>query len=416
MAKSSRTELIRLLTVAAELEHALCCQYLFAAFSLKHDTSEGLTDDQLNRVVDWERMILSVAREEMAHLGIVLNLLTALGGAPEFDHPPFPYPTLLYGHRMALEPFSVATLQKFVCFERPRDIEPADAFCASPPPAAHPSEDFATVEELYDQIRKLLVELDAQPAELFVGPACAQVGGQSLGTDFARLGAMGGGYDIFMLEIFDLASALAAIERVIEDGEGAPEVREVDHYHRFLGILEAVEAADPPFEAARRVVSTPVLDQPIARAPGTVVTEPLARAVMGLFDDAYRVMLMTLTRLFAHTDETEDDLAVLRSVAFFPLMTMAIRPLAEVLTAMPAHAPDDGTRAGPSFDAGGPIAFLPHRAAAWTVLEEELREVADRAAEVAGMPGAPPRVAYIAGSLDLTARRFAAGMGIAAQP
>ena len=262
----------------------------------------------------------------------------------------------------------------------------------------------------------MLVELDAQPGALFIGPPSAQVGGQSLGTDFPRLGAMGGGYDIFMLEIVDLPSALAAIERVVEDGEGAPEAREVDHYHRFLHILGAVERADPPFEAARPVVSTPVLDQPVGRAPGTVVTDPLARAVMGLFDGAYRVMLMALTRLFAHTDETEDDLAVLRSVAFFPLMTMAIRPLAEVLTGLPAHAPDDGTRAGPSFDAGGPIAFLPHRTAAWTVLEEELREVADRAAEVAGRPGAPPRLRYVAGSLDLTARRFAAGMGIAAQP
>jgi hypothetical protein len=135
---------------------------------------------------------------------------------------------------------------------------------------------------------------------------------------------------------------------------------------------------------------------------------------MELFDDAYRTMLMLLTRLFAHTDETEDDLAVLRSIAFFPLMTMALRPLGEILTAMPAHDPDDGRRAGPSFDPGGPVAFLPHREAAWVVLEEALRSLADRASQAAATTGAPERVGYVARSLDLIARRFAARMGFGA--
>jgi hypothetical protein len=40
---NTRDELIYLLTEAAELEHSLCCQYLFAALSLKRDVSEGLT-------------------------------------------------------------------------------------------------------------------------------------------------------------------------------------------------------------------------------------------------------------------------------------------------------------------------------------------------------------------------------------
>lgn len=95
------------------------CQYVFAAYSFKQDAGEGLTDEQLNRAFDWERTILLVAQQEMEHLGLVTNLLTAVGGAPSFGHARFPYATPLYGHHMALEPFSVATLQKFVCFERP---------------------------------------------------------------------------------------------------------------------------------------------------------------------------------------------------------------------------------------------------------------------------------------------------------
>jgi hypothetical protein len=60
--------------------------------------------------------------------------------------------------------------------------------------------------------------------------------------------------------------------------------------------------------------------------------------------------------------------------------------------------------------------FLPHREAAWTVLEEELGGLAQRAHAVSRIRGAPARLTYIAGSLDLIARRFAAGMGIAQTP
>ena len=40
-----REALIYMLCEAAELEHGIMCQYLFAAFSLKQDDGEGLTED-----------------------------------------------------------------------------------------------------------------------------------------------------------------------------------------------------------------------------------------------------------------------------------------------------------------------------------------------------------------------------------
>ncbi len=42
-----REELIFMLSEAAALEHMIMCQYLFAAFSLKRDVSEGVTAAQL---------------------------------------------------------------------------------------------------------------------------------------------------------------------------------------------------------------------------------------------------------------------------------------------------------------------------------------------------------------------------------
>jgi hypothetical protein len=51
----NREELNFLLTEASELEHMVMLAYLFAAFSLKTDASEGLTEEQLEAVKRWEQ-------------------------------------------------------------------------------------------------------------------------------------------------------------------------------------------------------------------------------------------------------------------------------------------------------------------------------------------------------------------------
>ena len=52
-----REELIFLLSEASALEHMILCQYLFAAFSLKQDASEGVTVAQLEAIRRWERLV-----------------------------------------------------------------------------------------------------------------------------------------------------------------------------------------------------------------------------------------------------------------------------------------------------------------------------------------------------------------------
>src|SRR5262247_2624961 len=79
-----REALIYMLCEAAELEHGIMCQYLFAAFSLKQSVDEGLSDDELAAVTRWRRLVSQVATEEMLHLALVHNLLSAIGAAPHF--------------------------------------------------------------------------------------------------------------------------------------------------------------------------------------------------------------------------------------------------------------------------------------------------------------------------------------------
>src|SRR6266542_6714316 len=66
-----REALIYMLCEAAALEHGIMCQYLFAAFSLKQSTDEGLSDAELEAVTRWRRVVAHVATEEMLHLGLV---------------------------------------------------------------------------------------------------------------------------------------------------------------------------------------------------------------------------------------------------------------------------------------------------------------------------------------------------------
>jgi len=82
-----REALLYMLAQAAELEHGIMCQYLFAAFSLKQHADEGLTDTELAATTRWRRKISHVATQEMLHLTLVQNLMTAIGGAPHLARP-----------------------------------------------------------------------------------------------------------------------------------------------------------------------------------------------------------------------------------------------------------------------------------------------------------------------------------------
>src|SRR6188508_637876 len=81
----TRDDLISALDEAAELEHGLMCQYLYAAFSLKKagepDSPYGpaLTPAQYEVTRRWQATILKVARQEMEHLGLANNLRIGIG-------------------------------------------------------------------------------------------------------------------------------------------------------------------------------------------------------------------------------------------------------------------------------------------------------------------------------------------------
>jgi len=117
----NREHLLGLLAEAAEIEHNLMCCYLYAAFSLKESPDEGLSSDELDAVKRWRRTIIGVGIDEMAHLALVANLTSAVGGVPHFERPNFPIAAGYHpaGIVVKLAPFNWDTLEHFIYLERP---------------------------------------------------------------------------------------------------------------------------------------------------------------------------------------------------------------------------------------------------------------------------------------------------------
>jgi hypothetical protein len=118
-----REALIYMLCLASELEHAIMCQYLYSAFSLKQSVDEGLIEGQLESVDRWRQTVAHVATQEMLHLALVQNLLTSIGAAPHLSRPNLPppgrYPPTV---SLTLLPFGEPALRHFMFLERPEGM------------------------------------------------------------------------------------------------------------------------------------------------------------------------------------------------------------------------------------------------------------------------------------------------------
>src|SRR3954466_16125786 len=122
---TTRADLIDALRTASELEHQLMAQYLFAVYSMKRYTWEGLEPVQLERVRRWSSSITLIARQEMEHLGLALNLLSSIGGTPSFTRPNMPQSVDYYGKagiKLALTRGNLDTIKRFQRFKSPDDL------------------------------------------------------------------------------------------------------------------------------------------------------------------------------------------------------------------------------------------------------------------------------------------------------
>jgi Ferritin-like len=388
-----REALIYMLCEAAELEHGIMCQYLFAAFSLKQSTDEGLSDAELEAVTRWRRVVSHVATEEMLHLGLVHNLLSAVGAAPHFARPNFPAPARHYppGVNLTLVPFGEPALQHFIFLERPEGMElEGAAGIDAPVEEAVPLmaegdivpqlQDFATVGHLYRSIEHGIAHLAEKFGErgLFVGPPRAQA--TSANFHWPELVA-----------VTDAESAQRAIDTILEQGEGARGDWQSAHFGQFVEILDEyrqLREQNPAFDPVRPVLFATVRSGERGEGIPLIGDEVTARCT-DLFNVGYEILLQTFERYFAHTEETDAQLATLAEAAV-ALMLRVLKPLGSAITTLPIGPEHPGMTAGPSFELFYETDYLiPHREAAWTLLEERLRDAVAFCQRLQGDAGEP---------------------------
>lgn len=365
---STREELIEVLHEAAEIEHGLLVQYLFAALSLKQSPEEGLTAEQFSRLRTWKGVILGVAVDEMGHLGTVCNLLAAIGAPPHFGRPAFPQTTGYYPFPLELIPFGELALERFVRAELPRqgslldclgterlerDVTAGEDSALEVPP-------YEYVGELYCHISKALLAIPEQ--QLFIGSPTRQVDNNwSVNVD--------------MRVISDRTSALLAIEDLVRDGEGTPTTRADSHYGRFCAMLR--DFRRDPFLATRPISRNPRTrphrSRPGAEEDPSLITEPVALAVAKVFNGVYSLMLRLLAQFFSNSGESSVQREALRGAAA-RLMSIGLRPLAEVLTALPAK-PGGTDNAGPPFELYLPVIVPPETKTRWPLLFESFDQI-----------------------------------------
>jgi len=341
----NRSQLVYLLTEAAELEHGIMCCYLYGAFTMKESTAEGVTEEQLAAIKRWRRELLDISVQEMLHLALVCNILTAVGGAPMLRRPNLPSKSRTNPNAVALRltPWGMQAIEEFVAIERPEIQRRGPVTLPSAADQMRLSDIFSserffsTQGHLYNGIRDGLEYLSHKYGEesLFIGRTEDQATEEFFSIPEMRT-------------VSDLASATLALKTIVEQGEGASEDFADSHYNRFAKIHEEYKqilAEDPSFVPGR-----PALANPFAMLPNdktveevNLVDDPQTVDVCNLFDGCYELMIQMLGRIFVHAEETHDELARLADTTI-GMMFMVIEPLASALSTLPGVGRTRGQR------------------------------------------------------------------------
>jgi CDGSH-type Zn-finger protein/uncharacterized Fe-S cluster protein YjdI len=352
LAPPSREALVFALYEAAELEHTLMCTYLYAAFSLRSGTEEGLSPAEAEAVARWKKVIIQIAIEEMAHLSAVWNITAALGAAPRFGRGNFPLdPGILpAGIVVKLVAFGEDALQHFIHLERPEGSHegegegfkaPLQFTRGTPRPRLTPmAVDYETVGAFYALLGERLaafVKMHGE-AQAFAGNPALQLSEQDIGLPGVR-------------PVICLKTALAAFNSIIAQGEGAAADSHDSHYHRFLAIraeLAALKAANPAFSPAYPAATNPVLRRPMHASGRVFIEDEAAAQTVDLANSSYALMLRLLAYAFTlERPAQEKALALDLSRGLMRAVTL----LGERAVRMPAGPTHPHCNAGMSFTA-----------------------------------------------------------------
>jgi hypothetical protein len=280
-----RDEAVFLLHVAAEIEHTLLVQYLYAAFSLRldGDFGPGAPPNAAVLTNSWFNAIFQTAQEEMGHLMTVQNILRFIGGPLTLEREDFPFRSDVYPFHFRLQPLARNSLAKYVAAERPDNLVlPADEQKALDELLARVHqgnrESINRVGRVYDRLLKVTSSLtpDQFRPDLsdFQGTA-VDWAGQEPETLVQRnatgeIVSVGEGVLVFQVKSAkDLRDALTAVA-IQGEGGGADSATSLhSHFRRFFNIYLD---ANFPDELVVPMAWHP--DRPVAVNPNTTIAPP----------------------------------------------------------------------------------------------------------------------------------------------
>jgi hypothetical protein len=233
--------LTMLLQAAIEVEHSTIPPYLTAMYTIEPGTNRTAYE-----------VIRSVVLEEMLHMSLAANILTAVGGRPRTTYPDFcGYPACVPCRKprmwIPLRHFSPEAVTTFLTIESPAgSAEDLDGYehCDG----WHGKDQWHSIREFYGLVEKTLTALVAMPGgeERVFGDVAEkerryhrQVGPEHYYN--------GGGS---LMRVYNLKTALQAVDCIVEQGEGLADGTfacdsrvfdgsvDVPHYFRFNEIRQ----------------------------------------------------------------------------------------------------------------------------------------------------------------------------------
>lgn len=369
---------ILLLRTAAQIEHSLMVQYLFAAYSLDRLGAPAALRVQARA---WQETILGIAKEEMAHLVTVQNLLVALGGPLCFERDDYPHTSPFYPFGFTLRPASLASLAGYVCAESPESWDDPDTEEIKQLAQADTGAPVNRVGVLYAELSRVLADPTLVPDGSFDAAGVpVQAGWDEWGRGYREgqrgrepMGALPDlpAPELLILTAASRADALAAVRAIGEQGEAfeTPADDDQSHFRRFLAIYRAMRELGDDLAAVVRPVATNPTTAPVPDSDATdsdtatPLRHPEALLWGHLFNVRYRKLLAGLAHAFDVSNAPGTGIApgprgALVHRCFVEMYQL--RAIAGLLVALPLDsASPDGPRAGPPFQMPYTLA-LPH--------------------------------------------------------
>lgn len=308
-----RDYVIYLLHMDAAIEHALMVQYLYAAYTLG---GPQVPEAYHQTVAGWREVILGVAKEEMAHLISVQNVLRLIGGPLHLAREDFPWISPFFPFPFKLEPLTLDSLAKYVYAESPEDwsgpwAEDVKRRVDQQAPNPH------RVSELFAELIGLMENPEFLPDATFQPNTYPfQASWDEWGRGY-KAGARGNHFragpeqtpDLLVVPLASRDDAVSALKKIAQQGEaygtlgtdGLP-----SHFERFLEIYKHLTKllSVGHWEPARPVAINPYVPINGGFEEGTPILYPEAQDWASLSNIRYRMLLNFLL----HSFELDDGL------------------------------------------------------------------------------------------------------------